>query len=268
MVRRSKAHSTKLSVTEYQRFAERFVDLIVDPKRPWLVRYIVTGGLDHVPTDEEIDSGDFALHVLKRIERLEREGTEIIESPLFEALNSRDRKLLVVYTKKWAQEACFSREDLRVLLKMGSSSSLKQSFKKLNSKFGFRSGGKTKITTDELDNLLKRAEQLRPAVDKILKERSSTSHTLEEILKYCRKDYPEACNFLSLHIQLFRQAFNDKSVLRRATKRISARAGVLADAMAGTDYGLAFSTSIEKVGEARRVARRQGPPLDSPQIAD
>ena len=48
---------------EYQTFAEQFVDLLVDPKQRWFVRYIVMGGLDHIPTDGEIDSGDFALRV-------------------------------------------------------------------------------------------------------------------------------------------------------------------------------------------------------------
>ena len=258
-----------MSVAEYQRFAEQFVDLIVDPKRPWLVRYIVTGGLDRIPTDEEIDSGDFALRVLNRIRRLEQEGTEIIEASLYEALSDGDKDFLVPYTRKWAKKAGFSREELRMLLKMGKSSSLRQSFKKLNSKFAFRSGGKTKIPHSQLGKILSRAEQLRPAIEKILQEQfSDTSHTLEEILGYCRKDFPEACDFLTLHIQRFRQAFNHNRVVSRAKTRISARAGVLADAMAGTDYGLAFSTSIEKVGEARRATRRQGPPLDSPQISD
>jgi hypothetical protein len=269
MARSSKPGSKRPSDTEYERFAKQFVDLIVDPKRPWLLHYIVAGGLDQVPADDEIESGGFALHVLKRIERLEKEGTELIEASLFEALNNRDRKFLVSYTKDWSQKACFSREDMKLFLKMGSSSSLRQSFKNLNSKFGFRSGGRTKITARELYDILNRAEQLRPAIEKILKELSSnTSHTLEEILEYCRKDYPETCNFLSLHIQFFRQAFNDKSVLRRATKRISARARALADAMAGTEYGLAFSTSIERVGAARRFAIREKPPSNSPQIED
>jgi hypothetical protein len=264
MERHSKVHP-KLSVSEYQRFAERFVDLIVDPKRPWLVRYIVAGGLKHIPTDEELDSGDFALRVLNQIDHLEREGTWLIEASLYEALNTGDREFLVPYTKRWAQEAAFSYESLRLLLKMGESSSLKQSFKRLSAKFAFRSGGSTKITRHQFDKILSRAEQLRPAIEKILKELSShTSHTLEEILEYCRKDYPQACDFLSLHIQRFQQAFNDRRVVNRATKRISARAGALADAMAGTDYGLAFSTSIEKVREARRSAWPEEPSSDSP----
>jgi hypothetical protein len=261
-------HPSRPRNSEYQHFAEQFVELIVDPKRPWLVRYIVTGGLNRIPTDEEIDSGDFALRVLNYMRRLEREGTEIIEASLYKALNDGDREFLVPYTRKWAEETGFSREELRMLLKMGESSSLRQSFKELNSTFAFRSGGKTKITRSQLGKIVNKAEQLRPAIEKILQEQSSdTSHTLEEILGYCRKDFPEACDFLTLHIQLFRQACNHNRVVSRATTRIPARARVLADAMAGTDYGLAFSTSIEKVGEARRAARRQAP-LDSPPISD
>ena len=257
---------SNVSETEYHRFAEQFVDLLVDPKRSWFIRYIVTGGLDHIPTDEEIDSGDFALRVLNRLEEGE---AEMIEVSLYKALNTGDREVLVPYTRKWAQGYGFSRENLRMLLKMGKSSSLRHSFKRLNSKFDFRSGGKIKISPSQYDKILKRADLLRPAMEKILNELSSdTSHTLEEILDYCRKDHQEACNFLSLHLQSFQQAFNDKRVMDRAKTRISARAGVLADAMAGTDYGLAFSTSIEKVGEARRAKRRRGPHLDSPQISE
>jgi len=256
----------KVREPEYRRFAEEFVDLLVDPKRTWFVRYTVMGGLDHIPTEEEINSGDFALRVLNLLERGE---AEMIEVSLYEALNTGDREVLVPYTRKWAQDYAFSREDLRMLLKIGKSSSLRHSFKRLNSKFDFRSGGQTKISRAQYDKLLKRAEQLRPAIEKILIELSSnTSHTLEEILDYCRKDEPGACNFLSLHLQRLKQAFKDKRVVNRATKRTSARARALADAMAGTDFELAFSTSIEKVREARRIARRQGPPPNSPQIPD
>jgi hypothetical protein len=266
MSQRPSRPGKKVSEAKYQSFAEQFVELLLDPKRSWFVRYIVTGGFDHIPTDQEIDSADFALRVLNYLERGE---TEMIEESLYEALSAGDREMLLPYTKRGAQEAAFSREDLRLLLKMGNSSALKNSFKRLNSKFDFRSGGKTKITLAQYEKILKRAEQLRPAIEKTLHElASNTSHTLAEILEYCRKDHPGACDFLSLHFQLLQQAFNDKRVVKRATKRISARARALADAMAGTDYELAFSTSIEKVGEARRIARRQKPLSNSPQISD
>ncbi len=265
MANQRSATRSKVSEAEYQRFAEQFVDLLVDRKRSWFVRYIVTGGLDHIPEDEEIDSGDFALRVLRHLKRAE---TELIEVSLYEALSTGDREMLVPYARQWAKEAAFSREDLRMLLKMGNSSSLKHSFKKLNLEFDFRPGGKIKISRPEFAKLLKRADQLRPAIKKILELTPGTAHSLEEILEYCQKDHPGAAKFLSLHLLRLQQAFNDKRVANRATKNISARARVLADAMAGTEHGLAFSTSIERVREARRIARRQAPPSYPPQISD
>ena len=266
MVRRSKLVPRELSDGEYQRFAEQFVELLVNPKQGWLVHYIMTGGLDHIPTEEEIESGEFALRVLSRLKHGE---TQLIEVSLYEALTTGDREMLVPYTKQWAIRAAFSHEEMRLLLNMGTSSSLRHSFSQLKSTFKFRVGGTTKLAPSQYQKILQRAEQLRPAIAKILAELASpTSHTLPEILEYCKRDHPQACEFLSLHLQRFQQAFNDKRVITRATKRVSARARSLADAMAGTDYGLAFSTSIEKVGEIRRIARRQRPLSDSPQIFD
>jgi hypothetical protein len=256
---------SKLSDAEYQRFAEQFVDLLVDQKQSWLVHYIMTGGLDHVPTEQEIESGDFALRVL---DRLRNSDIELIEISLWEALTTGDRAMLVPYTKQWAMGAAFTREEMRLLLNMGSSS-LQRSFSQLKSTFKFRVGGTRKLAPGQYSRILERAEQLRPAIERILGELSSgTSHTLEEILEYCRKDHHGACDFLSRHLQRFKQAFNDKRVMNRATTRKSARARALADAMAGTDYQLAFSTSIEKVGELRRAARRQNSSSNSPQISD
>jgi hypothetical protein len=223
----------------------------------------MTGGLEHIPTEEEIESGKFALDVLNRIDRGE---TQLIETAIYDALSTRDRQVLMPYTKEWAMHAAFSREQMAMLLKVGRSSTLQHSFKKLKSTFGFRVGGKTKLAPNQYARTLERAEQLRPAIEKILKEQASdTAHSLPEILQYCKKDYPKACDFLALHLRRFQQAFNDKRVLNRATKRTSAKALALADAMAGTDYGLAFSTSIEKVREARRIARRQVLPSMPPQ---
>jgi len=244
-----------VSEAEYERFAEQFVELIVDPKQAWLVAYILNGGLNRIPTEEEFESGKFALHVLNR---LERDETEIVEHYLWEALTTGDRKTLVPYCKQWALNASFTDEEMRMLLKMGKSSSLRQSYKRLNSKFRFHRGATPKLALGQYPKALERADQLRPAIEKVLTELASrTLNTLPEILEYCRKDYPEACEFLLRHIRLLEQAFKDKRVMNRATKRISAKARALADAMAGSEYGLSFSTSIERVRQARRSARPQ-----------
>src|SRR5713226_7479270 len=218
-----------------------------------MVAFILKGGLDHVPTAEEFESGRFALGVLNR---LERDETELVEASLWEALTTGDQETLVAYTNQWAMAAKFTDEQLKMLLKIAKSSSLRQSFKQLTSKFKFHRGPKPKLALRQYHKALERADQLRPAIERVLTERASpTAHTLPEILEYCQKDYPEACKFLLRHLQRFQQAFNDKRVMNRATKRISAKARVLADAMAGTDHNLAFSTSIERVRQARRFAR-------------
>lgn len=250
----------------YQRFAEQFVDLVVDPKQEWMVPYILTGGLDHIPTDEEIESGEFALGVLNRLERGE---TELVEASLYEALTTRDRDVLVPYTTQWAIGATLTNEEMKMFLKIGNSSFLRKSFKQLSSKFKFHRGAKPKLATGHYHKALKRAEQLRPAIEKLLTELASpTTHTLPEILKYCQKDHREACKFLLRHLRRLQLALNDKRVMNRARKRISARDRALANAMAGTDHKLAFSTSIERVREARRRARQQESLGDSLQISD
>src|ERR1035441_1676821 len=169
MVRRSKLVPRELSDGEYQRFAEQFVELLVNPKQGWLVYYIMTGGLDHIPTEEEIESGEFALRVLGRLKHGE---TQLIEVSLYEALTTGDREMLVPYTKQWAIRAAFSHEEMRLLLNMGTSSSLRHSFSQLKSTFKFRVGGTTKLAPGDYDRILKRADQLRPAIEKILKELS------------------------------------------------------------------------------------------------
>lgn len=142
MVRRQELKPKQSSGAEYQQFAERFVDLLVDPKQGWFVYYLMTGGLDHVPTEEEIESGKFALNVLNRIARGE---TQLIEVPLYEALDSGDREFLLPYTKRWAENAAFSTSEMRLYLKIGRSAALLHSFKRLKSTLGLRVGGKTKL---------------------------------------------------------------------------------------------------------------------------
>jgi hypothetical protein len=244
-----------VSDAEYQRFAEQFVELIVDPKQEWMVLYLMTGGFDQVPTDDEVESGKFALKVLNRLERGE---TQLIEVSLYEALTTGDREVLVPHTKEWATAARLTDVQMRLLLRIGKSSFLRQSHKQLGSRFRFHRGPKAKLALSQYHKVLERAEQLRPAIEKVLTELASpTAHTLSEILKYYEKDYPEPCKFLLRHLARFQQAFNEKRVMDRAKKRISARARVLADAMAGTEYDLAFSTSIERVRQARRFAPRR-----------
>jgi len=65
------------------------------------------------------------------------------------------------------------------------------------------------------------------------------------------KGLPRACEFLSQNIHRFRQALEDPTLLQRAKKSKEGRSRVLAEAMAGANYQLTFSTSRERVRRAR-----------------
>jgi hypothetical protein len=173
----------------------------------------------------------------------------------------RSKEKLVPWAKQQAKERKLTKDEMARLLDSLKSEKLKQSLKGLRDSFRFRRGPTPRIAQDQYKALLKTAELLRPAVSKLLVESPSTSHTLREILKYLQKDYPIACAFLLRHEFRLAEALKHPKLLERAHKR-RARAGVIASAMAGCDYKLAFSTSIERVREARRRLK-QSPKSDN-----
>jgi hypothetical protein len=75
-----------VSDAEYQRFAEQFVDGILDSRQPWLVEYVLAGGFSRIPTEDEIESGDLALSILGRLG-----GDWLAEEWKANALFARDR---------------------------------------------------------------------------------------------------------------------------------------------------------------------------------
>jgi hypothetical protein len=63
------------------------------------------------------------------------------------------------------------------------------------------------------------------------------NYSVRELLEHLKQDDPEACNFLLRHLARFESTLKDKRLLKRAI-RIESRARLLADGMAGADYGL------------------------------
>jgi hypothetical protein len=238
-----------MSEAEYQLFAEQFVDMILDSRKPWVLRYLIDGGFQTVPTWEDLDSGKFALDVL----HAQREGGRLWEPWLIDALVNADRPLLVPYFKKNAQRKRLPKDALMRLLEMGKSPVLKKSFKALAKPFSSHRGAKPKLPTGKYAEARETADLLEPAILKLL-EIPRTSRTLIEILQFLRKDHPKACEFLVSHVTFVQQALDDPGLLKRAKKRIKNRAGVLAAALAGADYGLSLRTSLERVRQARRVS--------------
>jgi len=221
--------------------------MILDGRKPWVFQHFVAGGFQNIPTREELTSGQFALDVLY----VRREGGAWWEPWLADALIQEDRQKLIPYFKKDAQRRKLTKDELARLLEVGKSSVLRNSFKELARPFSSHRGAKPKLPPGKYSEALETAELLEPAMLKLLDPQ--TSHTLVETLQYLQKDHPKACEFLLRHITLLQQALNDPGLSRRATKRIGARARVLAAALAGADYGLSFSTSVERVRQARRA---------------
>jgi len=112
----------------------------------------------------------------------------------------------------------------------------------------FRPGAKPKLPSDRYPAVLETAELLELAILKFLML-PKTSRTLGEALDYLKKDHRQACEFLRRHIGQFQQALADLKLQEQAKRNIKGRARVLAEAMAGADHNLAFSTHANLSGE-------------------
>jgi hypothetical protein len=224
--------------------------MILDPSRPWLIQYLLVRGFDTVPTWEELDSDEFALTVLIKLRR----DSWLWEEWFCEALQARDRMKLIPHFKRLAIDGRLNRDHFKRLLAVGKSVVIRESLKKLGRRFSFHRGPKPKLPVWRYSEAYEVAEVLRPTIQSYLELTRKTSRTPTETLQFMRKDHPVACTFLLERIEIFERALADPSLLRRAKTRIPARARVLADAMAGTDYKLSFSTSRERVGEVRRTS--------------
>ncbi len=246
MPRKKQQRRLPATQAEYQQFAEQFIDAVLDPVRPWLVEYLLKREFPPVPSEDDIASGRLAIKIHEAIS-LDKLGPWW----LFEALRQGNRKELVPWAKREAMDRRLTKDEMTRQLDSTKSETLKRSLKGFRATFRFRRGPKPQIHRDDYVILLATAEFLRPAISKLLAERDSTTRTLREILTYLQKDHPEACKFLMRHEMTLETCLADPKLLRRARRRPAARARVIANAMAGCEYGLAFSTSIERVREAK-----------------
>jgi hypothetical protein len=248
-VSRQKRHS-RLPATdaEYQHFSEQFVDAVLDPRQPWLVQYILANGFPPVPTKWQLSSGVLAVKMHDAIEQ-----GFFVEEWLHAALMKPDRQKLVDWFQETAKERELTADELSRLLACADFKTLKNSLKALSGPFRFRPGP-TPPSKRQFDEALNQAKFLRPALLMLLNQQSmGTKNTTEEILKYLAKDFPEGCAFLIGHISKLEQCLKDQSLLKKAKTRPLARAGVLADAMAGSIHlDREFSTAIEYLRAERR----------------
>lgn len=243
---RKKRHP-KADDGEYQRFAHQFADSILDPRQRWLVDFVLNNGFADIPTEEEISSGRFALRVLKSFKQ---EPAGLIEVTAYEALTKPDPTALAAWILRRSIECKLTKDQMSRLLKCANSRAVRSSHKTLGKIFNSEPGAKPKLRREQYPVLLETVGMLQPAILKLLAI-PKTSRTLGETLHYLKKDYPEAFEFLSRHIERFQRALDDPTLRDRAKKSVEGRARVLAEAMAGANYQLTFSTSRERVRRAR-----------------
>lgn len=209
-------------------------------------------GFADIPSKEEIDSGKFALDVLRCLER----EPGLVEASVVKALTKRDRNALAAWILRHTIRCRLTTDQMALLLDCASSTTLRKSFKALRKTINSEPGAKPKISLEQYPELLETAERLRPALLKFLAI-PKTSRTLGETLSYLKKDHRRACEFLSRHIVHFQRALDDPKLRNRAKKSIKGRARVLAEAMAGSDYQLTFSTSREFLRKARLLSENK-----------
>jgi hypothetical protein len=100
------------------------------------------------------------------------------------------------------------------------------------------------------------ADGLRPIIQKLLNERDDGNpRTVGECLEFWRRKYPEPCQFLLRNADKLTELLNAKR-LPKSAKKLETQAHVIADALAGCEEGLKFSTSIERVRQGRRMVKQ------------
>lgn len=233
----------KLSEVECEQFAEACVDKILDFSTPW-VRTSILAGLESPETLKEFGRRmGFSGHPF---------DASFIRD-LRDALNKLDRQKLLELVKTEfrnnppAKEAMqgFLASDLVALMRKG----LEEAAHMIPSK----RGRKPKARQEQYPQIAMRADELYPVCLKVLTElESQTQRSVRKLFELWKQDFPGACTFLLRHIAQFESALKDKRLRKRAI-RLESRARLLADAMAGAEYGLTPRTSIERARQGRRM---------------
>jgi hypothetical protein len=232
----------KVAEADYEVLAGQFADMMIDPDKQWLLEYVLYGGFSY--QIESLD--DLAIDILSM-----RNNSPLINTTLLNAGLSGDRKTIVKFLMDNFLQTKPSKEWLSAVLKALSSTELRRSLQKAGGLFKLRRGPTPKIPNSKYKDLAARAELLTPVMLKLLTElQSGTKRSFQELLEFWKKDHDEGCSFLLRHIGRLRQALDSLALLKRGRKPLS-RARVLAQALAGSDYGLTFSTSLVRVRQAK-----------------
>jgi hypothetical protein len=228
---------------DYEALAVQFADMLIDPDKRWLLEYVLAGGFSYPIESLE----DLPVDILARISN----ASYLVEKKLLDAALSGDRKIVVAFLMDNFHQTKPPLEWLSAVLKALDTTALRRSLQKASGIFKLRRGPNPKIPNFRYTDLAAKAELLTPVMFKLLTElQSGTKRSIQELLEFWKKDHDEGCSFLLRHIGRLRQALDSPALLKRGRKLLS-RARVLAEALAGSDYGLTFSTSLVRVRQAK-----------------
>ena len=238
----SESSDTRLSALECDTFAEQFVDRLLSPEGAWFRKMYLVGLQDPVRLKS----------FMKGIGLSTKSFSPSFVKRLHGALQRKDRKALLSLWKSICDQDPPSRGFPEAFLRLSRKRAWRGAMLQIADKLKGEPGFERKIKPEEYGSVASLGEELAPVILKLLKElESGTCRTVRELLEFWSKDKPRECEFLIRHIDRLDSVMRDETLLNRA-KRLPARARLIADAMAGAEYGLSLRTSIERAREGRR----------------
>jgi hypothetical protein len=236
----------QLSEAECEEYAEVFVDKILDPSMPLLRTCMLAG----------IESPEALKELARRIGFSRDPANPTWAKDLKDALEKMDREKLVSLAKTELFSNPPTGEQARILPTVDFGALMRNATHEAARMFTAKRGRKPKAGRREYPKIAKLGDKLYPICLKMLTEqRFETHHSVRKLLELWKQDFPKACTFLLHHVGRFESMLKDKRLRKRAT-RIESFAHLLADGMAGADYGLKPRTSIERAREGRRLTTR------------
>lgn len=236
-----------LSEGEMFQLAERFVDRLLDPKRSWFRKSMLEG----------LKRPEQAKLIVREMGWPDELHGTAWATQFETSLQRRNRKRLLKLLKAQFVRNPILRAHERALLSLGDPAILRKGFLEVAKQFSGGPGRTALIEVSEYQKLAAIAEELYPVILKLLQELDrGTKRTIQELLEFWQPDYPTACSFLLRKLSRLQEGLNTR-VLPRPAKKLQTRARVLSEALAGSKYGLTFSTSSERVRQGKRT--RKGP---------
>ena len=234
----------RLSERESLRFAERFVDRLLDSKEP-VRRKILLEGLKRPAA---------ARLALKELGFPDTAYATLWAKQLELALQRRNRKRLVELVVQEFVRSPIPRGCEEALLALSDPANLRRAAIEAAKQHG-GTPGKKGLKQYEYRHLVEIADESYPVVLKLLQElKSGTGKTVQELLEFWQSDYPGACEFLLRNVGALEELLAARE-LPRPAKKLQTRVRVISEALAGAEYELAWSTSIERVRQGRRALR-------------